>query len=296
MPEPKPAETRSSNSKASRKVYTKSKEPVVALSEVDLLVAGTAQVVSIMGPSGSGKSTLLSILGLLDQPTSGVYALEGVDLTGLKDRELARIRRDHFGFIFQHYNLFPELTAVENVEVPMIYAGRPAGTGVAERKSSSNRWALDTGSTIVQARCPEASSNARRSPRALANSPTILFADEPTGNLPTEQGHQVMQALKDLNLHGMTVLVVTHNPGIALWSDRLLTARDGRTSPISRRRQAGSSRRKAALWTEMSHLDLEAPGEISQLVQAGVPANVPPDRSGRTGGLTPPLPSPPSAR
>ena len=91
------------------KVYTKSKEPVVALSEVDLLV-GRREFVSIMGPSGSGKSTLLSILGLLDQPTSGVYALEGVDLTGLKDRELARIRRDHFGFIFQHYNLFPELT------------------------------------------------------------------------------------------------------------------------------------------------------------------------------------------
>src|SRR5690606_40793011 len=99
------------------KVYDKSKEPVVALQQVDLEI-GRREFVAIMGPSGSGKSTLLHILGALDRPTGGTYTLEGVDLTQLKDKELARIRRDHFGFVFQSYNLFAELTAVENVEVP----------------------------------------------------------------------------------------------------------------------------------------------------------------------------------
>lgn len=230
------------------KVYTKSKEPVVALSEVDLLV-GRREFVSIMGPSGSGKSTLLSILGLLDQPTSGVYALEGVDLTGLKDRELARIRRDHFGFIFQHYNLFPELTAVENVEVPMIYAGAPARD--RRRRAKELLEQVGLGHRLNHRPSEMSGGEQQRTAiaRALANSPTILFADEPTGNLPTEQGHQVMQALKDLNLHGMTVLVVTHDPGIALWSDRLLTLRDGRIITDEPTASSRFLKTQAALWT-----------------------------------------------
>src|SRR5690606_3344164 len=159
---------------------------------------------------------------------SGVYTLEGVDLSGLKDREFARIRRDHFGFIFQQYNLFPELTAVENVEVPMIYAGVPA----RERRRRAVELLEQVGLGHRLKHRPSEMSGGEQQrtaiARALANSPTVLFADEPTGNLPTDQGRQVMQALKELNHYGMTVLVVTHDPGIALWSDRLLMLRDGR--------------------------------------------------------------------
>lgn len=207
------------------KVYNKG-EPVAALNAVDLAVA-QREFVSIMGPSGSGKTTLLQILGALDRPTHGVYTLEGVDLTVLKDRDLAQIRRDHFGFIFQSYNLFPELNALENVEVPMIYAG--------VRASDRRRRAQDLLEQVglghrLRHRPNEMSGGEQQRvaiARALANSPTILFADEPTGNLPTEQGRQVMKSLKDLNDLGMTVLVVTHDPGIAAWSERLLMLRDG---------------------------------------------------------------------
>jgi len=230
------------------KVYAKSKEPVVALNEVDLIVR-RREFVSIMGPSGSGKSTLLSILGLLDRPTSGVYTLEGVDLTGLKDRELARIRRDHFGFIFQHYNLFPELTALENVEVPMIYAGVPA----RDRRRRAKELLEQVGLGHRLGHRPSEMSGGEQQrtaiARALANSPTILFADEPTGNLPTEQGQQVMQALKELNEYGMTVLVVTHDPGIALWSQRLLTLRDGRVVSDEPTASSRVLKTQAALWT-----------------------------------------------
>lgn len=208
------------------KVYNKG-EPVAALNGVNLEVA-QREFVSIMGPSGSGKTTLLQILGALDRPTSGVYTLEGVDLTVLKDRELAQIRRDHFGFIFQSYNLFPELTAVENVEVPMIYAGVRA----ADRRRRAQELLEQVGLGHRLKHRPNELSGGEQQrvaiARALANSPTILFADEPTGNLPTEQGKQVMESLKELNNLGMTVLVVTHDPGIAAWSERLLVLRDGR--------------------------------------------------------------------
>lgn len=208
------------------KVYGKSKEPVVALKAIDLEVR-RREFVSIMGPSGSGKSTLLHILGALDRPSGGVYTLEGVDLTALKDKELARIRRDHFGFIFQNYNLFPELTALENVEVPMIYAGVPARD--RRRRAKELLEQVGLGHRLKHRPSELSGGEQQRTAiaRALANGPTLLFADEPTGNLPTHQGRQVMEALKQLNEMGMTVLVVTHDPGIAAWSERLLVLRDG---------------------------------------------------------------------
>lgn len=231
------------------KVYGKSKEPVVALSDVDLAVR-RREFVAIMGPSGSGKSTLLSIMGLLDRPTSGSYLLEGVDVTGLKDKELARIRRDHFGFIFQHYNLFPELTAVENVEVPMIYAGVPARDRRRRAKELLEQVGLGHRLNHRPAEMSGGEQQRTAIARALANAPTVLFADEPTGNLPTEQGRQVMQALKELNEQGMTVLVVTHDPGIALWSQRLLTIRDGRIVSDEPTAQSQLLKTQAALFAE----------------------------------------------
>lgn len=208
------------------KVYDQMKEPVVAVRDVNLDVR-RREFVAIMGPSGSGKSTLLHILGLLDRPTHGEYLLEGVDLTTLKDAELARVRRDHFGFVFQSYNLFPELSAVENVEVPMIYAGVPARERRERARELLERFGLGH---RLNHRPTELSGGEQQRvavARALANGPTLLLADEPTGNLPTEQGQQIMQLLRDLNEQGMTVVVVTHDPAVAAWSDRLLTLRDG---------------------------------------------------------------------
>lgn len=209
------------------KVYDQMAEPVVALREVDLRIE-QREFVAIMGPSGSGKSTLLHILGALDRPSSGQYRLEGVDLTTLKDGELARIRRDHFGFVFQSYNLFPELTAAENVEVPMIYAG----VGARERRRRAQELLEQVGlGHRLKHRPVELSGGEQQRvaiARALANGPTVLLADEPTGNLPTEQGRQIMQTLQELNQQGMTIIVVTHDPGVAAWAERLLTLRDGR--------------------------------------------------------------------
>lgn len=208
------------------KVYDQMKEPVVAVRDIDLDIE-QREFVAIMGPSGSGKSTLLHILGLLDRPSEGEYLLEGVDLTSLKDAELARLRRDHFGFIFQSYNLFPELTATENVEVPMIYAG----VGARARRERARELLARVGLEHRFTHRPSEMSGGEQQrvaiARSLANGPTLLLADEPTGNLPTEQGRQIMQALRDLNEQGMTVIVVTHDPGVAAWADRLLTLRDG---------------------------------------------------------------------
>src|SRR5690606_24830296 len=184
--------------RAVSKVYDQMAEPVVALRDVDLRIA-QREFVSIMGPSGSGKSTLLHILGALDRPSSGQYLLEGVDLTTLKDGELARIRREHFGFVFQSYNLFPELTALENVVVPMIYAG----VGARERRRRARELLEQVGlGHRLKHRPAELSGGEQQRvaiARALANGPTVLLADEPTGNLPTEQGRQVMQMLRELN-------------------------------------------------------------------------------------------------
>jgi ABC-type lipoprotein export system ATPase subunit len=208
------------------KVYDQLKQPVVALQETDLEIR-QREFVIIMGPSGSGKSTLLHILGALDRPSTGTYLLEGVDITALKDKELARVRRDHFGFVFQSYNLFPELTAVENVEVPMIYAGVPARQRRARAKELLERLGL--GHRLAHRPLELSGGEQQRVAiaRALANGPTMLLADEPTGNLPTEQGRQIMASLAELNEQGMTVVVVTHDPAVAAWGRRLLTLRDG---------------------------------------------------------------------
>lgn len=208
------------------RVYDQLKEPVVALQEVNLTI-GRREFISIMGPSGSGKSTLLHILGALDRPSTGSYLLDGVDLTLLKDKQLARVRRDHFGFVFQSYNLFPELTAVENVEMPMVYAG----VSGRDRRSRATELLEQLGLGHRLGHRPAELSGGEQQrvaiARSLANGPTLLLADEPTGNLPTEQGKQVMDALSDLNEHGMTVIVVTHDPAVAAWGRRLLTLRDG---------------------------------------------------------------------
>lgn len=185
------------------------------------------EFLSIMGPSGSGKSTLLNILGVLDQPSEGAYYLEDVDITELRDKELAQIRNRHFGFIFQSYNLFPELSALENVMVPLMYAGKPK----RERRERAEALLADMGMGHRLRHLPTQLSGGEQQrvaiARALANNPTLILGDEPTGNLATDQGAEIMAILQKLNEQGTTIVIVTHDPAISAYGKRLVQLRDG---------------------------------------------------------------------
>ncbi|MDI9412517.1 MAG: ABC transporter ATP-binding protein [Bacillota bacterium] len=201
----------------------------VKIKAVDGIDLGIKQgeFLSIMGPSGSGKSTLLNILGVLDEPSTGAYYLEGVDITSLRDRELAKIRNEHFGFIFQSYNLFPELNALENVTIPLMYAGV---TG-RQRKERAERLLADVDMQHRMKHLPAQLSGGEQQrvaiARALANNPTLILADEPTGNLPTDQGAEIMGILQRLNEKGTTIVIVTHDPAISAYGKRMVKLRDG---------------------------------------------------------------------
>ena len=208
------------------KAYYMGDVEIRALDRIDLSIQ-RGEFLSIMGPSGSGKSTLLNILGVLDQPSFGTYYLEDVDITRLKDRELAQIRNRHFGFIFQAYNLFPELTALENVMVPLMYAGKSK----RERLERAENLLADVGMGHRLRHLPTQLSGGEQQrvaiARALANNPTLILADEPTGNLATDQGAEVMGILQRLNEQGTTIVIVTHDPNISAYGKRLVTLRDG---------------------------------------------------------------------
>lgn len=199
---------------------------IKALDDIHLEIQ-RGEFLSIMGPSGSGKSTLLNILGVLDQPSAGAYYLENVDITQLRDKELAQIRNHHFGFIFQSYNLFPELSALENVTVPLMYAGKSR----KERQERAENLLSDVGMGHRLKHLPTQLSGGEQQrvaiARALANNPTLILADEPTGNLATDQGAEIMGILQTLNEQGTTVVIVTHDPGISEYGKRLVQLRDG---------------------------------------------------------------------
>lgn len=197
-----------------------------ALDDIHLSIQ-RGEFLSIMGPSGSGKSTLLNVLGVLDQPSSGAYYLEDVDITRLRDKELAQIRNRHFGFIFQSYNLFPELSALENVMIPLMYAGKPR----AERFKRAEELLSNVGMDHRLRHLPTQLSGGEQQrvaiARALANNPTLILADEPTGNLATDQGTEIMGILQELNEQGTTIVIVTHDPSISTYGKRLVKLRDG---------------------------------------------------------------------
>lgn len=199
---------------------------IKALDNIDLKIQ-RGEFLSIMGPSGSGKSTLLNILGVLDQPTQGSYFLEGVDITELRDGELAKIRNQHFGFIFQSYNLFPELNALENVMVPLMYAGKNR----QKRQERAKQLLEDVEMSSRLRHFPSQLSGGEQQrvaiARALANNPTLILADEPTGNLATDQGAEIMGILQNLNRSQTTVVIVTHDPEISAYGKRLVKLKDG---------------------------------------------------------------------
>jgi macrolide transport system ATP-binding/permease protein len=212
--------------KAIRREYFAGDATVVALDDVTLDIR-RGEFVSIIGSSGSGKSTLLNVLGCLDRPTSGTYRVADTDVSGLDADALAGLRREHFGFIFQHYHLLPELTAAENVEVPTIYAGATAQA----RRNRAAQLLARLGMAERQDHRPNQLSGGQQQrvsiARALINGADVILADEPTGALDHRSGDDVLQILAELHREGRTIIIVTHDPDIAARAERIIELRDG---------------------------------------------------------------------
>jgi putative ABC transport system ATP-binding protein len=216
------------------RIFSVGGQEVRAMDDVSLTIEH-GEYVSIMGPSGSGKSTLLNIIGLLDTPNSGIYMLEGRDVTSLDDQQLAETRSKKIGFIFQFFHLIPRLTALQNIELPLMLAG----VGKKERHQVSSRLIEEFG---LADRCnhrPDELSGGQRQrvaiARAVINGPAVLLADEPTGNLDRSSGAEIISLMERLNREGQTLVVVTHDPEIGERARRCIRVVDGRIVADSRR-------------------------------------------------------------
>ena len=212
------------------KVYGFGDAATTALDGVSLTVK-KGDFVAIMGASGSGKSTLMNVIGLLDRPTSGTYMLDGTDASRLSQRQRALIRRDKIGFIFQSFNLLPRINALENVALPLAYKS----FGHIKRLEKAAEYLHKVGLGNRQYFMPSQLSGGQIQrvaiARALVNNPSIILADEPTGNLDTHSSEQVMSILKDINAAGNTIIMITHNPALAKYAQRVVKLEDGRIIP-----------------------------------------------------------------
>ena len=210
-----------------RKTYQMGLVTVEALRGVCFEIQA-AEYISIMGPSGCGKSTLLNVLGCLDRPSSGRYLLGDRDISRLDDDALSTVRGTRLGFIFQSYNLIQQLTVVENIEVPLYYQGRPE----AEGRALATEIALRVGLRDRLEHRPYQLSGGQQQrvaiARALVNDPLVILADEPTGNLDSASGAEILRVFADLNRQGKTLILVTHDPGVARHSSRTVRLKDGR--------------------------------------------------------------------
>jgi putative ABC transport system ATP-binding protein len=208
------------------KTYGKPPLQVFALRETNLQIE-QGDYIAIIGPSGSGKSTLMNLLGCLDKPTTGNIFIDGKDVSTLNENELARIRREKIGFIFQKYNLIPTLNALENVELSMGFAGVDSQTRTAKAKKLLELVELSKRLTHKPSEMSGGEQQRVAIARALANNPSIILADEPTGNVDTKSGENIMNILEEVNRKGETIIVVTHNMAIAQRAKRVLRIQDG---------------------------------------------------------------------
>jgi putative ABC transport system ATP-binding protein len=219
------------------KVYDMGEDKVRALDGVSIAIE-EGEYVAIMGPSGSGKSTLMNLIGCLDTPTSGSYRLKGMEVAGMTDDELAGIRNGEIGFIFQTFNLLPRSDAVQNVELPLVYAGVPR----RERRERAQESLRAVGLGDRMHHRPNELSGGQRQrvavARALVNRPSILMADEPTGNLDSKTGEEIMGLMDQLHAQGRTIILVTHEEELALRAARVVRLRDGRVVSDVRNAQA----------------------------------------------------------
>ncbi|UCC49968.1 MAG: ABC transporter ATP-binding protein [Gemmatimonadota bacterium] len=209
-----------------KKDYELGAETIHALRGIDMQI-NKNEFVAIMGPSGSGKSTLLNLIGCLDTPSSGKYWLGGHEVSQLDDNELARIRNRQVGFVFQTFNLLPRTTALHNVELPLIYAGMPARERHERAKAALDAVGLADRMTHHPSELSGGERQRVAMARALVNQPSLLLADEPTGNLDSVTSEEIMEILVQLHERGETILLVTHERHIAAYSNRLITLKDG---------------------------------------------------------------------
>lgn len=208
------------------RVYEMGEEKVYALRGVNMIV-NHGEYVAVMGPSGSGKSTLMNMVGCLDSPSSGTYLLDGIPVESMNEDELAAVRNRKIGFIFQTFNLLARTTALHNVELPLIYARMPR----AERRERAEKALVDVGLQDRMSHAPNELSGGQRQrvaiARALVNSPSLLLADEPTGNLDSKTGREILDLFRNLADRGNSIILVTHEEDVATEAQRVIHIRDG---------------------------------------------------------------------
>jgi putative ABC transport system ATP-binding protein len=209
-----------------RRVFGEGDHTVEALRGVSFTI-DVGEFVAIMGASGSGKSTCMNTLGCLDKPTSGTYWLDGIDTAGMTPDSLAEVRNKKLGFVFQGFNLLPRTTALENVELPLVYAGVSAAERHSRATAALERVGLGERVNHTSAQLSGGQQQRVAIARALVNEPAVILADEPTGNLDTTTTHEIMQLFTDLNQQGITIVMITHEPEVAEYASRKITFRDG---------------------------------------------------------------------
>ncbi len=208
------------------KDYAQGKEPVRVLKNVNLTVE-KGEYLAIMGPSGSGKTTLMNLIGCLDVPTSGSYELDGKDLKDLSDDALADIRNQYIGFVFQSFHLLPKMDALDNVALPLLYAGVPLKERRARAEEALKAVGLEERIHFFPNQLSGGQCQRVAIARAMVGNPSLLLADEPTGALDTKAGNQIMEIFRQLSNQGMTIIMITHEPGIAACADKTYHILDG---------------------------------------------------------------------